>query len=319
MCLGLVTYFLVIDQASISMFFNNTMQRWETNTTDFSTAYNSLSFRDTLLSTNGENLKGTVQLDSNIMMLDALVELGSQQVPSLTLPNPISIEASVDTSSSSKLAVSDSWILTPSLHISHAYSIRTEKSSAIQIALPFMVIVVICNAVKVFAIFCTLRALGAGDIILTQGDAIASFLQRPDMMTVGSCMLDAKQISKRFHENQHQPPQTWIANRNIRHNTLSVSLWATKSYILIAGGVAFVAIVYAVCSAMPNTSEQSDSTGMDWRWASASDKLLSISLRTFDTKGLLFNAWLANLPQLLISAFYMFWNRLWTRSCFDLE
>jgi hypothetical protein len=47
-------------------------------------------------------------------------------------------------------------------------------------------------------------------------------------------------------------------------------------------------------------------------WGSASSTIIAFSRSTFDTKGTLFNAWLANVPQLLLSVSYLFFNGLCT-------
>jgi hypothetical protein len=88
---------------------------------------------------------------------------------------------------------SGSWMGSPPLHISGAYSVPVDDGSFIQIALVYMIIVVFCNGCKVVAIWMTLR----GDLrnqILTQGDAIASFLDREDRITLGYSACEKKTI-----------------------------------------------------------------------------------------------------------------------------
>lgn len=61
------------------------------------------------------------------------------------------------------------------------------------------------------------------------------------------------------------------------------------------------------------------SNGPGWRWGTASPLRLNIGLSSFDSKGILVNAWLANFPQLLLSMVYFGINRLCTSYCFTQE
>jgi hypothetical protein len=47
-------------------------------------------------------------------------------------------------------------------------------------------------------------------------------------------------------------------------------------------------------------------------WGSSSDTIVPFGLSTFDTKGTLLNAWLANVPQLILSVCYLTFNSLCT-------
>ena len=54
-------------------------------------------------------------------------------------------------------------------------------------------------------------------------------------------------------------------------------------------------------------------------WGTSSQSQLSIAKSSFDTRGLLFNAWLANAPQVLLSMSYVATNRICTAMAFALE
>jgi hypothetical protein len=56
-----------------------------------------------------------------------------------------------------------------------------------------------------------------------------------------------------------------------------------------------------------------------WRWGSTSTLLASSSTASPSSRDLLYNAWLANIPQLLLSVFYLSWNRQCTTHCFNHE
>jgi hypothetical protein len=54
-------------------------------------------------------------------------------------------------------------------------------------------------------------------------------------------------------------------------------------------------------------------------WGTASSATLGIGMSTFDTKGTLYNAWLANAPQLLLSMCYLTFNGLCTNMALSYE
>ena len=75
--------------------------------------------------------------------------------------------------------------------------------------LPIVVVVIICNFIKMICMFATAFRLGPGGMI-TIGDALASFLTYPDFTTKGRCLLSrdeaAKEISRqRFHPDRSKP------------------------------------------------------------------------------------------------------------------
>lgn len=71
------------------------------------------------------------------------------------------------------------WLLATPLHVGYAMAEIIPDSSKVQIALPFLLIVIAANIAKVVAIFLTLRTCSPTHII-TVGDAVSSFLQRPE-------------------------------------------------------------------------------------------------------------------------------------------
>jgi hypothetical protein len=88
------------------------------------------------------------------------------------------------------------WLGTPSnvsLRVEYAYAKARPYGSKIQIGIPFMVIVITANIVKVLCIFFTVRMCSSGSIV-TVGDAVATFLRDPDPHTKGKCMQTQAQL-----------------------------------------------------------------------------------------------------------------------------
>ncbi|EMD01069.1 hypothetical protein BAUCODRAFT_144643 [Baudoinia panamericana UAMH 10762] len=77
----------------------------------------------------------------------------------------------------------------------------------------YLVIVVICNGVKVFGFACSLYITHEYPPLLTQGDAIQSFLQRPDSTVRSDCLsekTDFERIWKRSQARRaERRPRVW--------------------------------------------------------------------------------------------------------------
>jgi hypothetical protein len=56
-----------------------------------------------------------------------------------------------------------------------------------------------------------------------------------------------------------------------------------------------------------------------YKWGTASQLQLAFANSSFDTRGILLNAWLANTPQIILSASYFLVNRLCTSMCLAQE
>ncbi|KAF2029141.1 hypothetical protein EK21DRAFT_90038 [Setomelanomma holmii] len=96
---------------------------------------------------------------------------------------------------------SPQWISPPytsalgyfSLHVAHAFSQKSNANSRLQISLHFMVVVVIFNAAKI-SIMALVLLEDDSAYLVTLGDAMASFLKRPDSFTQKKCMLGKEEL-----------------------------------------------------------------------------------------------------------------------------
>lgn len=75
------------------------------------------------------------------------------------------------------------------LNIEGGYALRGRRNSRIQLSLPFLLIVIVCNIIKLVCLTMTLKW---GDMIkenplVTIGDAVVAFLEQPDCFTEGHC------------------------------------------------------------------------------------------------------------------------------------
>jgi hypothetical protein len=103
-----------------------------------------------------------------------------------------------------------SWLVKPSnvsLNVAYAYAKERSYGSKVQIGLPFLIIVIFANTVKIACIFCTLSTCSFGHIV-TVGDAIASFLEHPDPVTKSKCMQTKVALLRNSEEAQPYPWQS---------------------------------------------------------------------------------------------------------------
>jgi hypothetical protein len=87
---------------------------------------------------------------------------------------------------------------TPSaINIAWAYSIRLEDDNELQISLLFMLVVIIFNIVKVITMYLVYRDC-QDEHLITVGDAVSSYLQRPEPLSKGYCALSKQQLLLRL-------------------------------------------------------------------------------------------------------------------------
>lgn len=174
------------------------------------------------LTSNGTSIVQQDSIDYR-MVYDIDTYLRQQtSMPNLKWPEPILFNASQTHSIRQIPALgsmdSKFWLSTVPLHVEYALSSPRSNSSSVQVGLYFMIIVIIANAAKSVVMLLVLKDTSTSYLVTT-GDAIASFLEKPDTVTVGMCTLDKKAIIRQAGGFQDVKPGTW---RNRRNRTLSV-------------------------------------------------------------------------------------------------
>ncbi|KAG9849625.1 hypothetical protein KCU98_g4806, partial [Aureobasidium melanogenum] len=194
-----------------------------------------------------------------------------------------------------------------------------QGQNAVQLSLHFMLIVIVANLVK--AVVMGSVALKAGLVdgssyLVTCGDAVASFLARPDPNTKGlstaskSIMLG---IADRDRSNDDRPQTisggnpvvegyAWKPQQHGMGSAMTSPrmLWWCNTMLVASSFGGALLIGY------------SDSTADDSfaAWGTSSQKTLVKS--GFSTASILLNAWLTNIPQLLFSFTYFNLNGIFT-------
>jgi hypothetical protein len=134
--------------------------------------------------------------------------------PKLTIVNSTEIKSIFDIPSMSGINTNASsfWLQTTPIHIAYALVEPVGDGSSVQIGLYFMIVVIISNLAKFLAILSTLKESSSLRLVTT-GDAIASFLERPDMTTIGMCNLKREEIINQIRSTQNIQSAPWHSSR----------------------------------------------------------------------------------------------------------
>ncbi|KAF2741451.1 hypothetical protein EJ04DRAFT_480852 [Polyplosphaeria fusca] len=189
-------------------------------------------------------------------------------------------------------------------HIVHGYAHISPKPTRIQINLPFLIIVIVCNAVKL-VIMLGVLLFEQTEFLVTLGDAVASFLHLPDPKTKGLCMLQKDAIMKRITESGHEilpgdrlheiaaeSEETWRGGSHQYSTALDQDREVGSYFVFAVIGVSFL-----ICVILVATEKIS-------RWGPSSTIQLGPGGNNNEQSSLLF-AWLANAPQLILSFCYL--------------
>jgi hypothetical protein len=138
----------------------------------------------------------------NISTYDRQESLPRIKWPESVLVKPSLTKSILNVPSLSGINKTSFWLAKEPLHIAYALVEPISNSSSVQLGLLFMVIVVVSNVAKFVAILLTLREPLSSHLVTT-GDAIASFLERPDLVTVGLCNLESQEIIRQLRRPQN--------------------------------------------------------------------------------------------------------------------
>jgi hypothetical protein len=112
-----------------------------------------------------------------------------------------------------------------------------------------LLVIVICTSIKAILCSLVLWILSGEQPLVVPGDAIASFISRPDMVTAGKCTLD-KKFEKKLPIGTYcawlNAPAQWHSEGR-RHWASAISgfIW-TYSYIIFIFDLIFVAVMFEI-------------------------------------------------------------------------
>ncbi|KAH7385720.1 hypothetical protein BKA66DRAFT_440890 [Pyrenochaeta sp. MPI-SDFR-AT-0127] len=203
--------------------------------------------------------------------------------------------------------------LPSSMHMAYGLATNVNPQSRVQISLYFMAAVLAFNFLTLIVMVFVLVSDRA-DYIVTLGDASASFLEVPDPNTDGKCLLWAGDLQPKRSEPQGITP---ASHDNARHAIgpatsiwqpqqlkLSTSVGLDKNLANFFSTAGFLIFILVCCTQTGKVS---------WRWGTASESILKISKNSsLSAKNTLFQAWLANAPQIMLSFCYLSINAVCT-------
>ncbi|OTA98823.1 hypothetical protein M426DRAFT_101648 [Hypoxylon sp. CI-4A] len=137
--------------------------------------------------------------------------------------------------------------------------------------------------------------------LVTLGDAMESFIEKPDPVTAGMCTIGQDEIRRAMRRQEAlivAGPRQWEALTKRRASVVPKSVWLT-SYLLFAVGI-------SVCAGFFNSIKRHDNLFGSF-FESELNAFLQLPM-TF-IQGVL----LANSPQILLSVCYLAYNNMFTR------
>ena len=102
-------------------------------------------------------------------------------------------------------------------NVEYCLSEKVQENCTLNFSLTFAIIVIVCNLFKVICMFMTLQKHNTVALI-TLGDAVQSFLERPDPYTRGFCVYSYPLIRllMKWDDNQSSPLEGLILQRRIK-------------------------------------------------------------------------------------------------------
>lgn len=199
-----------------------------------------------------------------------------------------------------------------SVHVEKAFAKVVQPQSRIQISLDFMIVVIVFNALKL-AIMVWVLTTDKNDYLVTLGDAVSSFLERPDPITRRQCMLDKENMLMKIGQfPYHVKGEEEIVRRRFDERSPGKWLPQTQRYFASLGKdrqMIFAILFGITVSAniiMPFFGGLGDNYAEMRSWGTSSDDILP-----FGSNPIL-NAWIVNLPQLILSFSYIVLNGICT-------
>ncbi|KAI2477405.1 hypothetical protein Ptr902_11030 [Pyrenophora tritici-repentis] len=190
---------------------------------------------------------------------------------------------------------------------------QVTETCELQFSFAIAALIILANAVKAICMAFTVRMCGNHAALVTIGDAIASFLDHPDLTTQGRCLQTRRHVEMWWNWNE------WAAKsrtdgyqRDLRKFKPTRFMWAMapseRRWVATYWAYGFLVVFSIPCIVGSLRGKPSD-LGALWRTgfgAIQGNNLLNI--RTPLLRGVL----LANIPQALFSYLYLAFNALYT-------
>ncbi|KAE8155330.1 hypothetical protein BDV25DRAFT_135078 [Aspergillus avenaceus] len=189
------------------------------------------------------------------------------------------------------------------------------------------VVVLICNGIKVICMFLA-TSRSRREVLITLGDGIASFLERPDPTTSGYCMLSRATVQRWTHlskdkpssDEDSTPPPTELPTRKRWAHAVTPWGWGLSIGVcIIILGVSSGLLAYGLHLLQNAGYSTKPSALWNLGWGSLNDKnQASLGLNS-NTQSSVPTMLVANTPQLILTIAYFFYNRVLTNMLLAAE
>lgn len=196
---------------------------------------------------------------------------------------------------------------------------RVEPRCKLQFSIQILVVVIICNCIKSVLMFWTLWYQHE-ETLVTFGDALASWLDEPDDLTINRCLMgknevirDAKAASdnSEIQAEMQAPPTVYLGLQASRwQSVISRGHWlSVVGLCLVTIATAATLFSVALKDLVSNDYNKIITQGFgDVR----PELFLNTELPTRGSSGLVSSVLVANTPQVIASLCYLFYNGLFT-------
>ncbi|KAL1871753.1 hypothetical protein Plec18167_006903 [Paecilomyces lecythidis] len=223
-----------------------------------------------------------------------------------------------------------------SVPVDYCLSQQVEQDCQLLFSLPICIVVILCNFTKIACMFLTARD-DRKEIFLTVGDAISSFLTRPDPTTEGRCLLSVNNITKGprpwknpVSANREGTPERYPAPSRIpdvlpprRRWIQAASIWRWVGTITLC--IILISITGGLLSTgISNVKSYGSSVSLPALWklgfgTATSTTLITLFSGSGSGSSFIGMILVANLPQILVSAAYFLYNGLLTHMLLAAE
>lgn len=127
----------------------------------------------------------------------------------------------------------DSWLMA-NQPVEYCLSEQVADICRLQFAVPILVVVLSCNFVKLLCMILTLWKCRDFTMV-TLGDALSSFLAKPDQTTVGMCTVSKKEIEAGAwpRTEDQRPPRRWNDRRRFRCEAVGIPRWIVSNSMFV--------------------------------------------------------------------------------------
>ncbi|KAH0563315.1 hypothetical protein GP486_002121, partial [Trichoglossum hirsutum] len=210
---------------------------------------------------------------------------------------------SFDCQTDTALADVANWFMA-SQNVRYCLSELVPERCKLQFSLHIMVVVILCNAVKVVCLAMTGRRMKARKLA-TLGDAVESFLVRPDAVTEGMCLVDMKEVvSGRWMGAEPMGQRLWQPKKEFWFR-VSQKSWAACNFLCISA-LGLTGGLFSLGLNNLTTSED-----ISTLWSLGFGQINTGALIPMGDKpllgagGLLATSATANIPQVFLSMWYL--------------